>query len=100
MFTYTYTIIINGFCKQGNLDKAEELLMKMEEKDCLPNSCTYNVFVQGLLTTKETSRSIKYLTIMRDKGFSVDATTSEMIVNYLSSTGEDNGFREFLFPKR
>jgi hypothetical protein len=48
---------------------------------------------------KETARSIKYLTMMRNKGFSVDATTTEMIINYLSTDVGDIGFREFLFPK-
>jgi pentatricopeptide repeat protein len=71
----------------------------MEMNGCMPNSCTYNVFVQGLLTKKETTRSLKYLTMMRDKGFSVDATTTEMIINYLSTNEGDNGFREFLFSK-
>jgi hypothetical protein len=48
---------------------------------------------------KETARSIKYLTMMRDKGFFVDATTTKMIINYLSTDEGDIGFREFLFRK-
>jgi pentatricopeptide repeat protein len=71
----------------------------MEENGCMPVSCTYNVFVQGLLMKKETARSIKYLTMMRDKGFFVDATTTKMIINYLSTDEGDIGFREFLFRK-
>lgn len=91
--------MINGFAKQGLLDKAEDLLSNMEENGCMPDSCTYNVFVQGLVAEREIARSIKYLTMMRDKGFSVDATTTEMIINYLSTNQGENELREFLFPK-
>ena len=38
---YTYTIMIKGFYKQGVLDKAEDLLMNIEENGCLPNNCIY-----------------------------------------------------------
>ncbi|KAL1350057.1 hypothetical protein AAHE18_07G199300 [Arachis hypogaea] len=89
-----------GQCKQGLIDEAEDLLTNMEENGCPPNYSTYNVFVQGLLIKRDPLRSMKYLQIMTDKGFSVDATTTELIINYLSTNQGDTAFREFLFPKR
>jgi len=96
---YAYTIMVNGFAKQGLLDKIEDLLRNLEENRCIPDSCTYNIFVQGLVAKREIARSIKYLTMTRDKCFSVYATTIEMIINYLSTNQGDNELREFLFPK-
>jgi hypothetical protein len=42
---------------------------------CPPNTCSYNVFVQGLLPKRDFLRSRKYLQIMKGKGFAEDATS-------------------------
>ncbi|XP_039002420.1 pentatricopeptide repeat-containing protein At1g63130, mitochondrial-like [Hibiscus syriacus] len=46
---YTYTLIIKGFCKVGLPDEAYQMFRSMEENGCSPNSCCYNVMIQGLL---------------------------------------------------
>jgi pentatricopeptide repeat protein len=44
----TYNTLINGFCKEGNLEKARELLQEISEKGCRPNLLTYNTLIDGL----------------------------------------------------
>ncbi|KAL4374440.1 hypothetical protein AHAS_Ahas05G0182000 [Arachis hypogaea] len=85
---YTCTIMIQGLCMKGLLIDAEELLMNMEEDGCLPNSCTYNVLVQGLLRRNDVPKSVKYLRIMKGKGYAADARTMELLLNYLSTHNE------------
>ncbi|QHO43235.1 Pentatricopeptide repeat-containing protein [Arachis hypogaea] len=44
----TYTIMINGFCKEGLLHEALELFSKMEDNGCLPDAVTYEITIRTL----------------------------------------------------
>ena len=90
--------MIKGFCKNGLVDEANELLEKMDSNGCSPNECTYNTIIQGLLQHSETSKATKYLKIMVDKGFSANATTTTMFISLLLSNQVDENIRELL-PK-
>ncbi|KAI9087723.1 hypothetical protein K1719_030355 [Acacia pycnantha] len=84
--------MIKGLCKEGLVDEAENLLTNLEQNGSLLNSCTYNVFVQGLLFKRVSSKTMKYLKVMKEKGFVADAATTEMLVNYASTNQEDIAF--------
>ena len=64
----TYNIMIKGLCKEGLIDEVSELLKKMDGLFCSPNECTYNTIIQGLQRHNETSRAMKYLHIVVEKG--------------------------------
>ena len=70
--------MIKGFFKDGLIDEVVELLEKVDGNGCLPNDRTYNTIIQGLLQHNETSRVMKYLHIMVEKGFSVNATSNHV----------------------
>ena len=64
----TYIIMIKGLCNGGLLDDASELLEKMDGNSCSPNDRTYNTIIRGLLQHNKTSKAMKYLHIMAEKG--------------------------------
>ena len=41
--------MIKGFCKEGLIDEASELLEKMDGNHFSPDDWTYNRIIQGLL---------------------------------------------------
>ena len=91
--------MIKGLCKEGLINEASELLDKMEGNGCSPHDCTFNTIIQGLLQHNETSRVMKYLHIMVEKGFSANATIATMFINLLSSNQADNNIQELLNVK-
>ena len=61
--------MIKGLCQEELINEACELLEKMDENGGSPNDCTYNRIIQGLLQHDETSKAMKHLKIIVDKGF-------------------------------
>ena len=88
--------MLKGLCKEGLIDEASELLEKMDGNNCTPNDHTYNTIIPGLLQHNETSKTMKYLKIMVDKGFSKNATVATMLVDLLSSNQVDKNIQELL----
>ena len=88
--------MLKGLCKEGLIDEASELLEKMDGNSCTPNDHTYNTIIQGLLQHNETSKAMKYLKIMVDKGFSTNATVATMLFGLLSSNQADKSIQELL----
>ena len=65
----TYSIMIKGLCQEELIDEACELLEKWDGNGGSPNDRTYNKVIQGLLQHDATSKALKHLQIMVDKGF-------------------------------
>ena len=61
--------MIKGLCEEGLIDEVGDLLEKMDGNGCSPNDRTYNTIIRGLLQHNETSKTMKYLHIMVEKGF-------------------------------
>ena len=90
--------MLKGLCKEGLIDKASELLEKMDGNNCCPDDCTYNRIIQGFLKHNKTSKAVKYLQIMVHKGFSANSITATMLVGLLSSNQVDKSIQG-LFQK-
>ncbi|KAK4405831.1 Pentatricopeptide repeat-containing protein, mitochondrial [Sesamum angolense] len=67
----TYTTFIGALCREGLIEEAKDLPMKMKNSGCLPNSVTYNVFVQGFL--REFHEAIPLVEEMNRRRFSPDS---------------------------
>ena len=82
-----------GFAKTKTqeelIDEACELLEKWDGNGGSPNDRMYNEVIQGLLQHDETSKAMKHLQIMVDKGFfPANATNASMLVELLSAIQE------------
>ncbi|KAL4576685.1 hypothetical protein LXL04_012783 [Taraxacum kok-saghyz] len=86
--TRVYNILIDGLFKGGLENEAIKLFQEMVESDCCyPDSCTYNVVIQGLVRNNDGERAIEFVHEMVGKGFSVDASTAEILLG-LSNDGK------------
>ena len=88
--------MLKGLCKEGLLEEPSEIFEKMDGSGCSPDDRTYNTIIQGLLQHNETSKAMKYLEIMVNKGFSANATTASMLVDLLSANSADKALQELL----
>ena len=88
--------MLKRLCEEELIDEASELLEKMDGNGCTPNDRTYNTIIYGLLKQNETSKAMKYLKIMVDKGFSGNVTVATMLVDLLSSNKVDKNIQELL----
>ncbi|KDP42589.1 hypothetical protein JCGZ_24363 [Jatropha curcas] len=61
----------------------------VEENGCLPNSCSYNVIIQGYLWYNDSSMVTQLIDEMVSTGFSVDATTVELAINLVMNKPDD-----------
>ncbi|KAM3376271.1 hypothetical protein P3S68_014986 [Capsicum galapagoense] len=80
----TYNVMINGFCLNGLFDEVKCILRKMEDNNCPPDNITYNVIVQGFLRCNKISEIASFMKEMDGRGFSFDATTTELLVKAVS----------------
>ena len=88
--------MIKGFCKEGLIDEASELLEKMDGNHFSPNDRTYNTIIQGLLQQNEITKALELIKIMVDKGFSANATTASMVFDLLSTNPGGKALQKLL----
>ncbi|MBA0651742.1 hypothetical protein Goklo_019047, partial [Gossypium klotzschianum] len=72
----SHTIIIDGLCKAGHTevanelfcqlsglpDEASQLFKRMGDNDCLSDNICYNVMIQGFLQSNYSSKATQFLT--------------------------------------
>jgi pentatricopeptide repeat protein len=73
--------MIKGLLKEGLSDEAYDLFRKMEDDGFLPNSCSYNVIIQGFLQNQDSSTAIRLINEMVGKRFSADSSTVQMLLD-------------------
>ncbi|XP_047177027.1 pentatricopeptide repeat-containing protein At1g05670, mitochondrial-like [Vigna umbellata] len=71
----TYTTLVDGLCKRGEVDIANELLLEMSEKGLQPNVCTYIALINGLCKVGNIEQAIKIMEEMDLTGFYPDTIT-------------------------
>ncbi|KAK2638768.1 hypothetical protein Ddye_026563 [Dipteronia dyeriana] len=79
----TYTIIINGLCKEGRLEEANDLLLNMEGKSFAPNVITYDTLIRGFLHNDETTKVVKLLHKMAERSIMLDASIASIVIYLL-----------------
>ncbi|KAJ6678236.1 PENTATRICOPEPTIDE REPEAT-CONTAINING PROTEIN 1 MITOCHONDRIAL [Salix viminalis] len=104
-----YSTLLDGFCKQGNLDEMLVLFQEMQRRLVKPDlvvytilingmcksrkkngrgwvhagSCSYNVLLQGCLQHKDTSTAVQLIHEMADRGFYADSVTRTFLKDLL-----------------
>ncbi|KAF5962200.1 hypothetical protein HYC85_003409 [Camellia sinensis] len=96
------TRMIQGLCEEGLLDEAKKLFVKMEKNSGLPNDVNYKTIIGGFLGQQKCYEALVLLEKMLQKGFSPDASTSSLIVDLISTRGQDPTLQDVIkkfFPK-
>ncbi|CAL5422479.1 unnamed protein product [Camellia sinensis] len=92
----TYTTMIQGFCEEGLLHEAKELFVKMEHNGCLPDDVTYNTIIRGFIGQHKCYEALILVEEMVQRGFSADASNSSLIIDILSTKGQDPALQEVI----
>ncbi|XP_048557619.1 pentatricopeptide repeat-containing protein At2g06000 [Triticum urartu] len=66
--TWSFNVIIKGVCKVGDVQKALELVERMDEFGCSPDTVTHNILVNGLCRAKEVSKGREVLRRLQRDG--------------------------------
>ncbi|KAJ6293612.1 hypothetical protein OIU76_021797 [Salix suchowensis] len=66
--------------KEGLSDEAYKSFRKMEDDGFTPDSCSYNVIIQGFLQNRDSSTAVQFIDEMVGKGFSADSSTFQMLL--------------------
>lgn len=64
----TYTILLNGWCKVGNLLEAGKVWNEMIDKEIYPDIVAHNTMLEGLLKVHKRSDAVKLFEVMKAKG--------------------------------
>ncbi|XP_076889431.1 uncharacterized protein LOC143540182 [Bidens hawaiensis] len=64
----TYTVLLNGWCKVGNLLEAGKVWNEMIDKGFSPDVVVYNIMLEGLLKVHKRSDAVKLFEVMKAKG--------------------------------
>jgi pentatricopeptide repeat protein len=81
---YTYNVMMTSFIKEGLLVEADEIFTSMEKAGCAPDSQLLNRVVRVLLVKGEVVRAGHYLSKINEKNFSLEASTTELLISLFS----------------
>ncbi|CAI9781186.1 unnamed protein product [Fraxinus pennsylvanica] len=74
-------IMINGFCKNGEMEKANNLFLEMEKESCAPVVVTFNTLMRGFCNNNEAPKVIELLHEMAERNSSPDEYTVVLVIN-------------------
>ncbi|KAL7202024.1 hypothetical protein ACSBR1_033657 [Camellia fascicularis] len=97
---HLYTLIINGYCRLGNMESAFSVFGEMTQRDVSPNVDTYYPLVSGLRKVGSMERVNEFVDEILKKGIELgqmdEAKTLLSIMVKRSVTFDMGGFTHFL----
>jgi pentatricopeptide repeat protein len=83
----TYTPIVQGYCREGRVEEAKELMATMERAGCPPNVVTYNVLIRALCDAARFDEVSQVLIESRAKDWTPTTVTYNTFMNGLCKKG-------------
>ena len=80
----TYRLIAENLIEEGSLEEFDGLFSAMEKSGTAPNSRMLNAQVRRLLRRGDISRAGAYLSIIDGKNFSLEGSTTSMLISLFS----------------
>ena len=71
----TFNVLLDAICKQGMMEKAEEVLELMDPKGVKPDEITYRTMIKGYCLQGEMDKAKDVSHLMVTKGFSPGLAT-------------------------
>ncbi|KAK8665141.1 hypothetical protein V6N13_005316 [Hibiscus sabdariffa] len=89
-----YNALINGFCRMKRIDKAQAIKLFMTKNGCeemqtkglSTDEMTYKLIIGGLIREKKLCVACEVWDEMMEKGFTLDGSVSEALINAIHST--------------
>jgi leucine-rich PPR motif-containing protein len=80
----TYRLVAETLIEEGSLEEFDSLFSAMENSGCVPNSQMLNSLVRRLLHRGDISRAGAYLYKLDEKNFSLEASTTSVLISLFS----------------
>ncbi|KAJ1688683.1 hypothetical protein LUZ63_012838 [Rhynchospora breviuscula] len=85
----TYNVLLKGYCKKFQLDRAKNLMCEMEARiGVCPNAVTYNILINGCLHIDDTAGALAYYNEMRDKGIAPTKVSYTTLMKAFAFSGQ------------
>ncbi|OMO85360.1 hypothetical protein COLO4_21653 [Corchorus olitorius] len=92
----SYSTIIDGFCKEGSVDKSLIMFRDMLDGGIEPNLLTYNTIIHGLCGNGQWNEAKGLLADMINRGISPDVRTFSALIDSLCKEGKTGEAFEIL----
>ncbi|KAK4268886.1 hypothetical protein QN277_022114 [Acacia crassicarpa] len=79
----TYNILINAYCKAGNVDRALKLFEHLKLKGLSPDSVTYGTLIDGLYRAAREEDALKIYEQMLEKGGEPSCSVYKALMTWL-----------------
>uniref|UniRef100_A0A2C9UPL7 Pentacotripeptide-repeat region of PRORP domain-containing protein n=1 Tax=Manihot esculenta TaxID=3983 RepID=A0A2C9UPL7_MANES len=83
----SFSILLDGLCKQGNLDEALALFKAMEKSRLKPNHVTYTILIDGLCRVGNLNDAKKFFSRLLEKGVQPNVYTYSTFIKGLCKEG-------------
>ncbi|CAH8375587.1 unnamed protein product [Eruca vesicaria subsp. sativa] len=83
----TYTSFVEGYCKEGDFRRVDEILEEMRERGCKPNVVTYTIVMHALGKARQVGEALGVYEKMKEDGCVPDAKFYSSLIHILSKTG-------------
>ncbi|GER41007.1 pentatricopeptide repeat-containing protein [Striga asiatica] len=84
---HTYTAMISGYCKEEKMNRAEMLLVKMQEQGLVPNSNTYTTLIGGHAKVGDFDRAYELMDKMGKDCLTPTTCTYNAVIDGLCKRG-------------
>jgi pentatricopeptide repeat protein len=78
---YTHNMLIDGFCKSGNIKGACEMVEEMQKVNLVPSALSYTSVLYGLCQVKNMDEARERFNAMKEDGYSPDVVSCNVLLN-------------------
>ncbi|KAL1161461.1 hypothetical protein V6Z11_A07G136000 [Gossypium hirsutum] len=79
----TYNLLINGFCREGKVDRARKIIEFMKNNGCSPNLFNYSALMNGLCKEGSWEEAKQLFVEMKSTGLKPDTIVYTTLMNCL-----------------
>ncbi|XWS66935.1 hypothetical protein CRYUN_Cryun05aG0243200 [Craigia yunnanensis] len=85
----TYNILLKGYCRQLQIDKAKELLRDMaDDAGIKPDVVSYNILIDGCILIDDSSGALAFFNEMRERGISPTKISYTTLMKAFALSGQ------------
>ncbi|KAK2366966.1 putative pentatricopeptide repeat-containing protein, mitochondrial [Trifolium repens] len=86
----TFNILVDAFCKEGNVKQAINVLAVMIKEGVKPDVVTYNALMDGYCLVNQVNKALGILNTMTDKGVAPNVRSYKLVREMIAKAA-DNG---------
>ncbi|KAK3211106.1 hypothetical protein Dsin_015812 [Dipteronia sinensis] len=94
---FSITIVIDGLCKRGEVEKAKDLMEELVTRGIEPNVVTYSTLINGYCINGMVDEALKVKATMEHKGFEPEVVTYNTIAGGLCKLKRFGEAKRWLF---